>query len=66
MLMRVPDKSVEVAHSSERCENNWTCGIWESVTLGVVEVKRISTSLNSHIRCGHLVDVRESVHWLVL
>lgn len=32
MLMRLPDKSEEVAHSSERRENNWTCGTLEGAT----------------------------------
>lgn len=27
MLMGLPDKSGEVAHSSESCENDWTCGM---------------------------------------
>lgn len=31
MLMGLPDKSGEVAHSSESRENNWTCGMLEDV-----------------------------------
>lgn len=41
MLMRLQDKSEEVAHSSERRENNWSCGILEVVTL---EVEKFLTS----------------------
>ncbi len=41
MLMRLLDKSGEVAHSSERRETNWTCGVMEGVTL---EVEKFLTS----------------------
>lgn len=50
MLMGPPDKSGEVAHSSERRENNWTCGMLEGVTL---EVEKFLTSLRKVSTFGY-------------